>query len=238
MNKKGLSYIDWAISFGIFIIYLLIVFILITPNLARDYDNDFLTSIIKEGLEEDTYIKLSIYPLFVEPGGHMDDITLNLPPSYTFLNDTNMIILDESSNKLEMGASGGDLSFIYAFKATNKFTIIHSDELVYSNAISSLSPSIDFNYTIGVKESLKGIYVPYFNTLPADYRSLKSQWNFPTSKEFAIEIYEGVNLSNQILNYTRVEPNLDSTVRVLKWSEWQIHNDSERELVTILVKTW
>ena len=238
MNKKGLSYIDWAVSLGIFIIYLLIVFILITPNLARDYDNDFLTSIIKEGLEEDTYWELSIYPLFVEPAGHMEDITLELPNSYTFLNNTNMIILDQSSNKLEMDVSGRYLSFIYSFEASNKFTIIYSDELVYPNAISSMSPAEDFNYTIGVKGSLKGIYFPLFNTLPSNYRDLKSQWNFPTSKEFAIEIYEGVNLSNQILNYTKIEPNLDSTVRVLKWSEWQIHNDSKRELVTILVKTW
>lgn len=240
MDKKGLSYVDWAVSFGLFVIYLLAIFILLRPAISDSYNSEFLSTIVKQGMEEDSYVELSLYPLFVEVGGHMNAISLEIPNSYLFFNDTNIILLNSSHNKLNLEVNQNNLNFEQDFAlGLNKFTIIHSDIISYSNTAPSSIPPGDFNYTIGVEENKKGLYEDLFLDLP-DYQDLKSDWGYPLNHEFAIYIYNSTELrpENIILYKNETTIPQDEIVNVLKWSDWKINSDSSEELITILIQTW
>ena len=66
MNKKGLSYIDWSISIGIFVIFILALFILVIPALDRRLDETYLISIVETGFKENTYYLIYSIPLFID----------------------------------------------------------------------------------------------------------------------------------------------------------------------------
>jgi len=64
--KKGLSYIDWSISAGIFIIYIIVLFILLGPAFKQDYSPDYLGSLVREGIKENVSLEIKRIPLFIE----------------------------------------------------------------------------------------------------------------------------------------------------------------------------
>ena len=64
--KKGLTHIDWAMSIGLFIVYLIVLIILFRPAITtEDYSGDFLSSIVKQGLIDDSYITIEKIPIFI-----------------------------------------------------------------------------------------------------------------------------------------------------------------------------
>jgi len=65
--KKGLTHIDWAMSIGLFILYLVIIFILFKPGIKEEYTSDFLSSIVQQGITDDSYLKIEKTPIFIEP---------------------------------------------------------------------------------------------------------------------------------------------------------------------------
>jgi hypothetical protein len=238
MNKKGLSYVDWAISFGLFIVYLLTIFILIKPEVINSYDEDFLNSIIKQGLEEDVYIDITTYPIFLDAEETGDYVSLTLPDAFSFLNNTNMVLLDNLSNKLNFTING-ELKFDYNFNPGRcDFKIIYSNESSRTNSIGNGNILTSANYSIGIAEHSKGIDLVRFDQLQ-EFDELKIKWGYPMSNDFAIEIYNKSDLTiDPIKNYNYTIPLPDSKVNVLKWSDWKINNNSQKELITILIKTW
>ena len=59
MNKRGLSHIDWVISFGVFVIFLLLLFIWFGPSLTTEYSEEYLGGIASKGFKDDTLRGLS-----------------------------------------------------------------------------------------------------------------------------------------------------------------------------------
>ena len=241
MNKKGLSYVDWAISFGLFVVYLLVIFIFIKPEIINSYDEDFLNSIVKQGLEEDAYSEFTRYPLFINANSTGDYISLELIDSFQFLNNTNIIILDAFSTKLNITILNNRLNFDYNFDSgMNEFEIIYSPYVSYVNTAPGGVNPISANYTIGIAETKKGIFNSSLTDLQTiGYYELKEEWGYPIQNEFTINIYEGSDLSvDPKWSYEHATPQIDSKINVLMWSDWEITNQGSKELITILIKTW
>lgn len=68
MNKRGLDQVDWAISLGIFLLYIAWFFIFIKPQIQEVSDLTPLANIIKDNLKQETYYEIEEYPLFVKSG--------------------------------------------------------------------------------------------------------------------------------------------------------------------------
>jgi hypothetical protein len=64
--KKGLSYVDWSISVGLFIVYLLVLFILLAPAFKSAESSDYLNNILKNGLDENITLELKKFPIYVK----------------------------------------------------------------------------------------------------------------------------------------------------------------------------
>src|SRR3989344_5022895 len=53
MGKRGTSHIDWVISIGIFIVYVLLLLVWIKPGYEPVFEQDTLVSIVKNNIEKD-----------------------------------------------------------------------------------------------------------------------------------------------------------------------------------------
>lgn len=63
--KKGVSYVDVAISASIFILYLLFIFVTLKPGIKEDIKGDYLLQIISSKLSNKIIMNMSKYPLFI-----------------------------------------------------------------------------------------------------------------------------------------------------------------------------
>ena len=75
MKKRGLSYVDWTVSIGLFIIFTISIFILLGPAFKQDYSSDYLSSIIKDGIKENTSLELKRFPVFIRSETSIDSDT-------------------------------------------------------------------------------------------------------------------------------------------------------------------
>lgn len=70
--KKGATHVDWAISMGIFLIYVLLTFIFLKPTSQPAYSGDTLLDTVYTGLENDTTFTVQRGYLIIKP-------TINCP---------------------------------------------------------------------------------------------------------------------------------------------------------------
>ena len=124
----------------------------------------------------------------------------------------------------------------------SKFWVLTSDSIDYTLTPSSATTTDinEISYAFGVKEKIKGIYKTKFENEinNTDYNTLKEQWNYPQRKEFEILIYEGLDLANPIYTISKNSEITNEQVNVLQWSDWFINENSSREIITIMVRTW
>ncbi|MBR9691077.1 hypothetical protein GOV08_05330, partial [Candidatus Woesearchaeota archaeon] len=65
MKKRGLNQVDWAISLGIFLLYLAWFFIFLKPQLEVSADLKPLSDIVKDKFTDDIVWQVQKYPVFV-----------------------------------------------------------------------------------------------------------------------------------------------------------------------------
>jgi len=67
--KKGASHVDWAISMGIFLVFIMLTFIFLRPGTEQVYKGDVLLKIIEDGLKEKGYYTVEKQLLFIDYSG-------------------------------------------------------------------------------------------------------------------------------------------------------------------------
>ncbi len=269
MNKKGLQYVDWAISAGLFIIYLVILFILMGPSFEQDYSPEYLGSIIDAGIDEHLSIELTRFPAFLKleknpwlMGAAIRPFKFylhNLPSEFGgIISEKQFMVLNNKSDqiklkdidsinqRIEIAAylpEVGILSAPPGGKATVRLDIYLSDYEMFNdtNIISTSVWTGQQNSTIGLGESITGIYEQKFNTFftGKDYTEVKEDFHFPLERDFTIEVFNGTDLAGPArLAYNQTVPGEKDTVNTLVWADWIIHNNTNRTGVTVLVKVW
>jgi len=192
MNNKGLSYVDWAISAGLFITYLVTLFILIGPSFVEDYSPEYLGGIIRDGVRDKLSIEITRYPAFLEleadpwPTGLQAKpfrfYLNNLPSEFSAIDPHQFIIyfedykiirksIDLTNNRLNFlendMANLGVSSPPIDGKATIELSIFMTDSPIFehTNGGTGLStwPGTQ-NSIIGVGEKITGVYEDKFTS--------------------------------------------------------------------------
>jgi hypothetical protein len=270
MNKKGLQFVDWAISAGLFIIYLVILFILMAPAFTEDYSPEYLGSIVEAGIEGNLSIELIRFPAFMRleesPWPAIVGASRpyrfylnNLPKEFdTLIPEKQIIIYNNKTQELVKKDIDliGDRIVFAAYqpqigidspppteRASVTLDIFFSDYEIFND--SPLGSAIPWpgtqESTIGVGESVKGIFEEKFNNFFAgkEYTEVKEDFHFPLERDFTIEVFNGTDLSAPArLAYNQTLPDEKDTVNTLVWAGWIIDNTTQRTGVTILVKVW
>jgi len=261
MEKKGLSYIDWSISFGIFLISVIMLFILAKPYLTQDYSNEYLLSIAKQGLEEYAYVEVSVFPLFIGSDQSAAPFQINnaVLPSYSdlFEEDERIAIVDGNFDEIlgynlvdptpykKIEFEGDSIQ-----EGINIFYVLYSSEdLGYPSESFTPSPanglrscfSQEVFCTFGIEEKRKGFFMDKFDELELmgleddPYTEFKKILKYPETKNLIITIV-GTNDLNY--DFPFVEPTESDDVYVLRWSDYNLTKYGQKDLINITIKVW
>ena len=65
MDKKAVTQVDWAVSMGIFLIYVLSMFVMIQPGIQPFNKKETMVNIAEKQLQLDAYYNITRIPLFI-----------------------------------------------------------------------------------------------------------------------------------------------------------------------------
>ncbi len=211
MVKKGTTHVDWAISIGIFLIYVLGLFIFLKPGLEPVYKNEILEEIVDGNFFEEVNLIVERKPLYIDnadTGG--DDVEVRIESRLPFLitqyNENEFTLYDENFVELPLDIENNfnGMKFRANIKSgkRNIFWLVNSEETspislegmpveIIVSPDDEVNPT--FDYSFGVTEKIVGIssiklqnFFDYYGDDQLKYGDLKEKWNYPSFKDFAI----------------------------------------------------
>ena len=173
MDKKGISYVDWAISLGIFLVFTLTIFVLFKPHVIEDYSTEYLISIAEQGIRENSSYEINNYPLFVDPDVRVVDdwIVIELGGDYSDLFGDGVRVYDADLGLVDYDLDGISLSLQSNFNlepdyGSYEFSVLVSD--IDGFAVTQVGAGLETvvcgeedaaSCTFGVVERIKGLDV-------------------------------------------------------------------------------
>jgi|TARA_Y100000310_G_scaffold38954_1_gene36549 hypothetical protein len=240
---KGASQVDWAISMGIFLIYVLGLLVFLRPGIQPVLENNLLISIIQDNLEEEVNVKLKRTPLFINIS---DNTKKSPPPSGSYKLEINdplpfegkeeeFALLDKDNNFVNFDlTSGKKLRFDGLVKKgeLNLFWLLFLENDSYNNLNpiedADINNEKNFSYSYGVTEEIVGIDYDKLILLDQNVDRLKEKWNFPKSKDFSIILINTTssqyNQSSVVFSYNEKKETQQTNVFVREWKSWIISN--------------
>lgn len=215
--KKGLSYVDWSISVGLFIVYLLVLFILLAPAFQSSYSSDYLNKILKNGLDENIELELKRFPVYVKTDGligadkpfrinnlpqEFEDFYIegedNMAKLGIFANDGTREILakdyGDEGRVIQLNADIGDILEDEGPIGEMEFYLSKEEIFIDYIEITDIASYAVFPGTVGVAETITGIYEETFNEFfPEDdlirtHEIIKDELKYPDKDDFAIKV--------------------------------------------------
>jgi hypothetical protein len=144
MKKRGASHVDWAISMGMFVIYILSMFIIVQPGVQKVFKEDNMMQIAEEGLDLNTGFYLEKTPFTIsfesEPKDLKDGeaniriLKAGETVPLDFGNTDNYWLFDKDGNslplELSIGSGNDDINFMYTF-SKEEMEVGHETEFVF-----------------------------------------------------------------------------------------------------------
>ncbi|MEA3378191.1 MAG: hypothetical protein U9Q69_00985 [Nanoarchaeota archaeon] len=203
MDKKGATHVDWAVSMGIFVVYILSMFIFVQPGVQKVFREDNLINIIETNIKQDIQVEHEKTPLIVEytKKVHSDFNGIKLQNIITPFDaggNEDFMITDSSGNELgrdiEVGVDGeADLAFNYDFPAGEigeKFLFylfyapgFYAGSLSYDEGKSLADADISFGTT---ERDIYNTQQALESGCEEGYKQLKADWGYPQNKDFNI----------------------------------------------------
>lgn len=206
--KKATTNVDWIISLGIFLTYILFLFIFLKPGIKDVYKEESLFNILENNIYSEANYTLDIVPLYL----HSDEngcfeVQCDFE-AYSW--EDNLVIVDSNNQELDVPVVSGDgdeIIFVVDFtlnKDINSF-LLHSNKDDYGpvTLCEETTPTVPPSCKLGTKEVVEGLdelsLTGISNKCNINYENLKEEWNFPLGKDFSLYEDEGegyINLCN------------------------------------------
>lgn len=260
--KKGVSHIDWAISMGIFLVYVLSMFIFIRPSLDQPISQENLFVILLEGLSKDVKYRIEKIPLYIDYTGNdktIARITFTETNKFPYQgDDKDFALLDQNNNYLPFVANLnnqiGSIKFQYDYGLrTNRqyiFFLLYSKELDYQGFIPTpgdenipeeqiAKNGEDFTYKFGITEPITGVSTDKLNELKNnyDYQTLKQNWKFPDIQEFSLAVYDSSTFQysqdDEILSYNKNTTTQQANIYTKEFKDYILKPNTELKPIII-----
>ena len=217
MQKKGASHADWAISLGIFLVYVLGLFIMIQPGVTPVFRNDNLMNIVRTSFMDNQVI-MTKTPIYIsDVQSEEDGCTLYKYEINLDLKKGDYELIDREGKSINFQEIKNKISFDYNSKEDNIFYLLYSDADIFAEEhvtilkldfgfvrIIPKTCEVDFEYSIGSEVSTKGFSKDVLRDLSCNqesYEKLKEKWNFPPNKDFMFMIYDGAGYMYEAPTY-------------------------------------
>lgn len=238
-GKKGLDYIDWSISMGIFIVAVTALFVFLKPGARPEHDQDTLINIVERQFVKETQWFVHETPLFIEnfhslygTGSQVeikveaDDIrlaTIQPQPTNLFIVSS----LPTSNLRFNCQSTCDNTQFkLFGTTATPQETTQMEVTCTPSN------DPVACTAVLGATVTYQGLQQNKIDTLHAQvYHTIKNIWNYPQQKEFAI--YQD---GNKIIGGQ--EPAQQANIFVKEMKMNMIAADGAQSTTTINIRVW
>lgn len=199
MEKKAVSHVEMMISFAIFIMFILLLFVFFNPFRRGIVVSESLLDIVEFAIRRNVTINFtsttlslnqSTYDTMISgPSGHVTCFIIS-----EGVTDKKLIVKNETGDRINAKTTGPLGALKLYIELSGRFYYIYYSDAVemggYNNPggqCANLMPG-GFNYTYGVTK-IKGIAtlgsLALLNkTYWEDYEALKDQFKFPQSKDF------------------------------------------------------
>ncbi len=240
MEKKGLLHIDWIVSFGIFVIFLLLIFIYFGPALTQEYSDEYLKSIAQKGFKDATFREVIFYPVYVEthsPG----TFSVQLPDELTSIPIRKLPLVHNFSEIIYTRENvGGVLNFDYPninLTGVDTFYIGYAEDFNLTTLPVS-NNYVDANTTLGVKTRHYAFSEKLFlNLTSLDYDQFKEALKYPKTKDISVSVYLK-NSTNLVYEYDKVSPQENDNVFVISWFDAWLNETLSYRRVYLSIQTW
>ena len=237
MNKRGMDYIDWTLSIGIFIVAVIALFAFLKPGLKPEYEADNLINIVETNLLNNITWKVKSTPLFITNlqavyGPAAQPVTIHITLTGPWKFKTILPLMSDMSYSISNTAV--NINCLAPVCQNKLLNIVYTPN---APGFSSLSLSCNVNNTaacdseLGATEEYYGIRQSYLNNLQnLDYEDVKESWNYPEQKEFVI--YKD---NHKILG---PDPASESSVFVKELKLMIVEDPDNRVPVTLSIRVW
>ncbi len=245
MNKRGLGYVDWAISMGLFIIVVLAIFIFLKPGAKPVYDNESLLNIVENNFISENKWSIIDVPVFVK---RLDKQTTEQNPrplvaELTYSNNFVADLIEPAINPLEVTHASAAVPRKVTIKCEdpNRPSCTNIKLNLIFKPQSNQYPDPDIRITClpvggqfckieaGSSEFIEGLKES--TTATQQYDDIKADWNFPESKDFVIYI------NNRQTTSSPPQPSVTNVfTRTKKY--WILKDNGEREPVEVNMRVW
>ena len=203
MGKKGAIHVDWAISMGLFLIYVTVLFILIKPGYYPEYKPENLFSILENNFVDNVSTDIKEVQVIIDIcGGGKTTIEIKEEnDNYYFSkftkDDGNILIsgVTINGNQITINCKNLQPTIIgsQAFTATS-YPKVHyprnefSSSPKYSVSCSN-SGANNCKASLGVINDFVGFDENYVTQLKINqYKIISDSWGFPQNKKFNITL--------------------------------------------------
>jgi hypothetical protein len=253
-NKKGLSYIDWMISMGLFLLVVIMIFTFLRPGSTPEFQSSELFEMIESNFFQNTSWYTVSLPIAINKM-QSDSIAItlkhNIIGDWRFLNLT---IPTQYSN-LDYDLSGLEVN-IYCLPPGPCTTNTNTNSPypgIYVTSIKNptresqkeynIQPycngdSSNCSYVLGSTEYFTGLNLQsVLNLKNKNYENLKQEWKYPLTRDFILNLYY-LNGSYIPLTAPSYIAPAEANIFVKEVNTAILNPDGTREQVIINMQIW
>ena len=249
----GASHVDWAISMGLFVVYILSLFIFLRPGIEEISDRTVLLDILEDGFHGYINHKIDKTPIFINTSKGSGKYALEIKfkgeiPFNGDDEDFTMVDKDDDNLPFELSKNNKKINFnatILGNNFKNLFWLIYIENASFNNVkplgeFTQVNDTGDFNYRLGVTESIIGIDEEKLDSLE-NVEDLKEVFNYPEANGFLINIVDSgkINYTKEeiIKSYQAGEIN-DENVFVKESRDFILYKNGTRKKIIINFRAW
>ncbi len=238
-SKRGLSYVDWVISLGTFLVAVIFIFILVRPQLEPKNEKQNLMQIVEDGFYSETEWSVREIPIFinllkdkyvVNGVTKSASIKINYSPDFKYEITTSQHLSISPGNPITIQCSSGICSgnlvlTFYSIDPTNK-------NLPDVGLICNPSNTAICDAVLGATTTTTGINENQVSALSANgYTKTKNNFKYPSLNEFAIFV-DG----SSIFPAQTVPQQTNVFVKERKY--WKLSKSNVRTQISIRFQVW
>ena len=239
-NKRGLDYIDWAMSLGLFLVAVIALFAFLKPGVQQPYDGENLLQIVEKNFFEETGTILKQTPVFIyhlvdkyNPGSSNAEIKITIDSTWHIA-----AVQPNPTASLTYAKQSAAVTWDCVFTPCDKknFTISWAPDNQNSADPSielDCAPSADTSScdaALGATATQQGLQRALIDRLKTEtYQTLKTRWNYPQTKGFAIYLDDVLEIG--------IMPPAEGNIVAKEIKYWKIQG-SNRMPMKIQIMVW
>lgn len=245
MDKRGLSYVDWVISMGLFIIVVLAIFIFLKPGAQSVYNNDNLLDIAEVNFLANAGWYMVQIPLFVKKLDKVYQTPTTIIPVKVDVYYSENFVLDVKAVHPDIKVTHLNLSVPRQLTLECKVQTCRDtiqlffkplpqthDREIQLRVVCTPATAGACRVDAGASEFLEGLREGILmEGISQSYPSVKQDWAFPEEKDLAVLVN-----NRQVLPSPSTPAQASVFVRTRKY--WILKDTGERVPAEINVRVW